>query len=453
MKRYWFLLIVLLMGVVGCKQEDNPATLEVGRSARTTPLTSVTPEPNTLTIATAERILTPVEGIGPTTGIAYLDNGSFYLAYFDNEPSRVLVEGVEYRARIGNRVVFQSIENTDLHIADLTTGEVNRIELTQAEDNIALIENWSPDQQWFTMRHMPRTDPAASPTPLMPYGGLTLINLDGTIIDLPTRANDDLPNSFTIDYTVWLADATFLVYSETRPMGDNTGRLLAEGLWHIDPITNAIVELETTMSIGQQIASYVYVGGSGFARAALQSALDAYNMGFQLADPIAPLTPSHSSSSDGTYYIEAASGQGRSPCVGMSLVRKPDGGAAFMPEAIYSDTSTIAHSSPVLHADMAVVLLRYHNPACDGTITQQDLIWVPLDGAPVEVLHHQVANDFATCCQLIDHSSDARYSVWVSGGVDTSLIMLTDLSTQTTIPILTLALTDAGRPTYLYWIE
>lgn len=450
MKHYWFLLIVLLMSVVGCKQEDNPATLEVGRSARTTPLTSVTPEPNTLTIATAERILAPVEGISPTTGIAYLDNGSFYLAYFDNAPSRVLVEGVEYRARIGNRVVFQSIENTNLHIADLTTGEVNRIELIQAEDNIALIENWSPDKQWFTMRHIPRLDPTASPTPLMPYGGLTLINLDGTIIDLPTRNNDDL-NSVAFDNTLWLADNTLLVYS--NPPINNTERLSGEGLWHIDPITNAIVELETTMSIGLQITSYAYVGSSGLARATLQGALDAYNMGFQLADPIAPLTPSRSSSSDGTYYIEAASGQGRSPCVGMSLVRKPDGGAAFIPESIYSDTSTIAHSSPVLYADTAVVFLRYYNPACDGTITQQDLIWVPLDGAPVEVLYQQVANDFATCCQLIDHSSDARYSVWVSGGVDTSLIMLTDLSTQTTIPILTLALTDAGRPTYLYWIE
>lgn len=54
----------------------------------------------------------------------------------------------------------------------------------------------------------------------------------------------------------------------------------------------------------------------------------------------------------------------------------------------------------------------------------QALLWIPIDW-----------DDFSLCCRLIDQSSDGRFIVWVGGGVDTTLIRLTDLTTQTTIPI------------------
>lgn len=72
----------------------------------------------------------------------------------------------------------------------------------------------------------------------------------------------------------------------------------------------------------------------------------------------------------------------------------------------------------------------------------QALLWIPIDW-----------DDFSLCCQLIDQSPDTRYIVWVSGGVKTTIIMLTDLTTQATTPILTLPLSDTGWATHLYWID
>lgn len=428
MHKFRVIVIVLILLLVACDQEDDHAnpSLSGARQERST--------------ATATMEATSVSNIAEDVSLSgkllYLEGDTLFMSSTEATAPLVIAKGVSVAGHSGETaVVRRETEGGNIYtILDFSSLEETPL-LTLPEDQTINVTSWSPDDQYFTVEFMEQVgeEPSNGETIInMRRTGTDIYGIDGQQLALPffdTRP-DRIP-------AAWLDDGSMIIVK----LGNRVGESFT--LWHYDPTTTDAEEIEVD-PVHQPALSRLDPA-SWWQWNTVNPLVADY--GLRLAPSTSPFTTT-AFDEDNAFYVEFQEDQNRlrENCREYWLMHKPLE-TSFAPRNLYT-TEALNHSRPLLYGDY-VYFIEVASPSCVMADVQVSLVRVNLaDEAPVAetVYTHPLipSGIFST----INFSQYGDYMLWTVNDSEMSRIVATDLSTGATGPVFEqpLALTEGGFP-------